>query len=371
MGKLVLFGCYGIPGWGGASTATYRLVETMRGHGLNAGHVNIIDEQDPDYFRYVFGENYGNPEGLDNVHNCHLTGPLNGPHPELTALLRNLSPDVMVAVGDIAARLMKRAHPEIKLVFLGGGGGQQVKQAILKGKITDLIEQERTIGHASSRPKILAAGENEAIATSDLIIAHSEMTVSLFRYFFPSYVRKLYPDVIWFAEWIYEEALTYSELARPFAQREIDVLFISNSWERKEKNYGLVKEIVSQLGGSEIHIVGEVVDRIPSATYHGLLTRCDEVFRLMGNAKAVVCPSLFDTAPGILFEASAMGCNIVASKNCGNWRICNDALLVDPCAADTFVEKTALAISRKLQDNMRVFLQSNSYENLVETLSVL
>lgn len=371
MGKLILFGCYQVPGYGGASTVTYQLFDSMRRHGLNVAHVNIIDEEDSDYLKYVFGKDYGNPKGLDNVHNCHLIAPLDAPHPELTALLRNLSPDVMVAVGDIAARLMKRARPEIKLVFLGGGGGQQVKQALLKGKITDLIEQQRIIGHAPGRPKILAAGENEAVATSDLIIAHSEMTVSLFRYFFPSYVRKLYPDVIWFAEWIYEEALTYSDLAKPFPERDIDVLFISNSWERKEKNYGLVKELASQLRGSEIHIVGEVVDRIPSATYHGLLTRREEVFRLMGKAKAVVCPSLFDTAPGILFEASAMGCNIVASKNCGNWRICNDALLVDPFAADTFVEKTALAISRKLQDNMRVFLQSNSYENLVETLSVL
>jgi hypothetical protein len=210
MGKFILFGCYEVPGWGGASTATYRLVETMRCHGLNVGYANIIDEQDLDYFKYVFGKDYGNPNGLDNVHNCDLTGPLNHPHPELTALLRDLSPDLMVGVGDIASRLMKRALPEKKLVFLGGAGGQQVKQAILEGKATDLVEQERIIGRAlgrdraPGRPRIVHSREEESVALSDLIIAHSEMTLFLFRYFFPSYVGKLYPDVIWFAEWIYQ-----------------------------------------------------------------------------------------------------------------------------------------------------------------------
>ena len=30
-----------------------------------------------------------------------------------------------------------------------------------------------------------------------------------------------------------------------------------------------------------------------------------------------------DAAPGILFEGAVMGCNLVASKNCGNWEVCH------------------------------------------------
>jgi len=51
------------------------------------------------------------------------------------------------------------------------------------------------------------------------------------------------------------------------------------------------------------------------------------VFRLMGNAKTIVSTSRYDAAPGILFEGSVMGCNLVASRNCGNWKICHTELL--------------------------------------------
>lgn len=376
MGKFILLGCYEVPGWGGASTATYRLFEIMRSHGLNVGYLNIIAEQDSAYFKYLFGKDYGNPRSLDNVHTCHLNAPLDHPHPELTAILRSLSPDLMVGVGDLASHLMKLALPETKLVFMTTGC-QQIQEAIRQGKVRDFIELERMIDRArvrdrpSTMPRILSTGEETSVALADLIIAHSEMTLFLFRNFFPSHVDKLYSDVIWKAEWIYQEALTYSHLGRPFAERDIDALFVSNSWERKEKNYELVKELVPLLGGLEIHIVGEARERIPHATHHGLIRNREEMFRLMGRAKAVVSPSLFDAAPGILFEASAMGCNIVASKNCGNWRICHDALLVDPFAADGFAEKIALGKLSTMPDNMGRFLRAKSYDNLVETLAVI
>jgi len=84
----------------------------------------------------------------------------------------------------------------------------------------------------------------------------------------------------------------------------------------------------------------------------------------------VVSPSSFDAAPGILFEASAMGCNVVASKNCGNWMLCNTALLVNRYDAKSFVSKIELSLSQKYPDNFDYFAALQSYQNLVETILV-
>jgi len=97
----------------------------------------------------------------------------------------------------------------------------------------------------------------------------------------------------------------------------------------------------------------------------------EAMLSLMGNARTVVCPSRIDAAPGILFEASALGCNVVASRNCGNWELCHPELLVESYGRAEFVAKCGYAITRKLADRMDRFLQPGSYADLVDTLMVL
>jgi hypothetical protein len=81
-----------------------------------------------------------------------------------------------------------------------------------------------------------------------------------------------------------------------------------------------------------------------------------------------VCPSSFDAAPGILFEASVMGCNVVTSKNCGNWELCNDRLLVSEYTADAFAEAIRHAHTAKFADHMARFLDRSSYRSLKDVL---
>lgn len=370
MGRKILLGCFEIPGWGGASTSAYKLFELMRDSGLEVHYVNLISEEDRDYYRYTFGGSLGNPRQLTAVHNCFLKGPVYSPHPELVTLIQDLAPDLLLGVGFIAALLMKRAAPETKLIFLTSGC-QQMKDAIIRGKVHDFLSQEKIIERAVARPGISSLEEREAIAGAELIVCHSDMTHLLHRYFFPSYTGKIHSEVIWFGEWIYQDALSYATAQRPFEQREIDLLFVASSWSRPEKNFVMVEEIVSRARNCTIHIVGEVERKLPRATHHGLVARREELFSIMGNAKTVVCPSVFDAAPGILFEASAMGCNLIASRNCGNWQLCHEELLVDPFSAAQFLQKIMRSLSRKYEDNIQLFLGSGSYQNLVETLSVI
>jgi glycosyltransferase involved in cell wall biosynthesis len=369
MGRKILLGCFEVPGWGGASTSAYKLFEFMRDSGLEVHYINLISEEDSDYYHYTFGGSLGNPRRLAAVHNCFLAGPVYSPHPELVTLIRDLAPDLLLGVGFIAALLMKRAAPETNLIFLTSGC-QQMKNAIIRGKVSDFLSQEKVMECAVLPPSISSLEEREAVAGADLIVCHSDMTHRLHRYFFPSYAGKIHPEVIWFGEWIYEDALSYAAGQKPFAQRGIDVLFVASSWSRSEKNFPLVEEITSRARHCSVHIVGEVERQVPGATHHGLVADREELFSLMGNAKAVVCPSTFDAAPGILFEASAMGCNIVASRNCGNWRLCHKELLVEPFSVAQFLQKIGYALSRKYEDNMQLFLRADSYRNLLETLAV-
>jgi hypothetical protein len=110
---------------------------------------------------------------------------------------------------------------------------------------------------------------------------------------------------------------------------------------------------------------------LPSAIHHELIAGREDLFRLMGRAKTVVCPSLCDAAPGILFEGSALGCNIVTSRNTGNWRLCHDELLAEPYTASEFVSKIGRSLSKKFEDHMDYFLQANSYQKLIDVLSVV
>jgi len=366
MSKKILLGCFEVPGWGGASTSSYKLFELMLGDGIDVTLLNIIAENDAHHFRYLFGEKIGNPKDLDEVYNCFLEGPTYHPHPELEKLINKIEPDIIVGIGLIAALLMRREASDRKLIYVTTGC-DQMDGYIKRKEWMDFISLYDYLQTPKNHLGAISHIEKEAVATADYIISHSDINLFLYKY---ELVGKIYPEIIWFAEWIYKDALDYSGLRKPFHERDIDVIFVASSWGRPEKNYNFVKKIASQCKDLNIHVVGETEKKLPHAEYHGLVTGREELFALMGRSKAIICPSLFDAAPGILFEASAMGCNIIASKNCGNWQICNEALLVDPFNLNNFLEKISLSLSKKYEDNIDYFMKTKSYKNLIETISV-
>ena len=64
----------------------------------------------------------------------------------------------------------------------------------------------------------------------------------------------------------------------------------------------------------------------------------------MADARIVVLASRVDSAPGALYEALSMGCNVVASRNCGNWEACDPDLVVERYDIDGFTDKVRLAL---------------------------
>jgi len=368
MSRRLLIACYETPGYGGASTSTYNLFERMQADGSQVCYLNLIDEPIQAFLRSTFGAAFDNPRGLDRVHTHLLEGRFHDPQPALAAKIRGIAPDVILANGYIAALAVKAAARETPLIFFTTGCNQIGRYLQLYGDGQRASEALR----GADGPYLFDVHERRAVECADLILANSTLVQELYETFYPSALGKLYPDVIWKAEWICGEAARHAALARPFGDRDIDVLFVASSWDRPEKNFALAGRIIESCPDVKCHIVGKLPRPVPPAIAHGLVPSRAELFALMGRAKAVVSPSLWDAAPGILFEAAALGCNIVASRNCGNWRICHDELLVEPYALETFVDRVRLACGkRQYIANIDGFLQSQAYTTLVDIVEVL
>lgn len=341
--RRILVACFETPGYGGASTATYALFERMQRDGLDVTYLNLVDAASEKFLRDTFGANYDNPRRLRNVRTHTLAGAFHQPQPKLAHLLGEIAPDVVVAVGFIAALAVKQAAPTTHTIFFTAGCDQVDRYLRLFGDATGVCDAMRT---GAEPPLLFHEWERRAVELADLILVHSPLVRDLCSGFYPYQAGKLYPDVISMAEWIRAEPLQHASLALPFDARDIDLLFVASRWDRYEKNFPFVRGVIEACRELRVHIVGLAAPPVGNSVRHGLITSRAELFALMGRSKAVVCPSLFDAAPGVLFEAEVMGCNVVASKNCGNWALCAPELLVEPATLAEFVRAARVSVTR-------------------------
>lgn len=367
MSKRILFACYEVPRRGGASTILYLLFERMQRAGFEVTYVNLVEDMDAVFFRYLFGNDFDNPQSLANVHTCILENPLWRAHANLTALIHSLAPDLLVGFGFIAARLLELAAPDRPVVFMSAGV-RHLQYLLEAGVVKDFMAFQARAWRGVTFPVSARDRERLAATAAALIIVHSPLAKFAFEHLFPAQRGKIYSNIISVADLIYAEAEAFHAWKRPFAQRDIDLIFVASSWNRPEKNYRLVRQLISRCAGLSIHVVGDIARPHPAAHYHGAITQRHDLYALLGRSKTLVCPSLVDAAPGILFEASAMGCNVIASPNCGNWQLCHEQLLAEDCSPGAFLRKIPLSLTRLYQDNPQHF--RGGYADLVETLEV-
>jgi hypothetical protein len=102
------FGCYEIPGYGGANTASYQLFHLMQQDGCDVP-VESHRRAGRRLLQFVWPQ-LRQPRSLTHAYNCLCK--VLWPHPGGRA--REMAPDVIVAVDFIAALLMKRAAPKTR-----------------------------------------------------------------------------------------------------------------------------------------------------------------------------------------------------------------------------------------------------------------
>lgn len=357
----VLLACFEPPGYGGASTSGYQLYRRLR-ECLDARYLNLVSADDLARFQRDLGEDVLNPEALPGVDTFALGQATFKPQPGLAEAIAAHVPVLVLAIGYIAAHVVRQARPDLPMIVLATGC-QQVKDALAAGA-ADV--QTLLAGDAA-----LPAGndiEPRALAGADLVVAHSDLVHRLYRRCFPALGDRLHPEVLWFHDWIHGAALRHRALARPFAARDIDLLFVASDWARVEKNYPLLADIVARLAGRAIHVVGAVPRTLPGVVHHGLLAHA-QTLALMGRARVLACPSSFDAAPGILFEGAAMGCNLVASANCGNVQLCPPMLQVRRYHADGFVDAILPALARPWPARTAAFDEAAGFDRLLSLLT--
>lgn len=364
----VLFTSLSVPGMGGSSTAAYDLFTRMGGDWGTVHFLNLVEQHRVAFVECHYGPAAGNPRALPNVHTHRLPRNFYAPQPELSALVDALDPDVIIGVGWIAAGALLRAAPGRRTALLTGSC-RSAQDYVTTGRAKDVVSLIDMLGASRDMPLRVAEGERDVYQACSLVLTHSAQTLGLVERFFPRALGKIYPEVFWFAEWICDGARAWTHHARSFDERDIDVLFIATTWSRREKNYPLMTALARCFRRAAVHVVGEASGLPRSVTYHGFVAERERLFELLGRTRCVVCPSLMDAAPGVLFEAAVLGCNVVASRNCGNWELCHPDLLADPFELGRFVDCIGRAVKRKYQDQLDRFLAPSSYDSFVRTIS--
>src|ERR1700675_3683163 len=98
MSKKTLLASCDIPGYGGDAGSGYRLFEKMQADGVDAAYVNLVESQDVDFFKFVFGEEFGNPKSLERLTNIIVDEPGIASGPGFRLPTDRVAPAVMVAI---------------------------------------------------------------------------------------------------------------------------------------------------------------------------------------------------------------------------------------------------------------------------------
>jgi hypothetical protein len=361
----LLIACDDVPNYGGANTTFYILFEALQEAGWNVHYVNIIGGDRLKFYRKTFGNGLGNPKKLPNVHNL-LAG--NGDSScSLRELIDALKPDLMIGKKSTAAYHLKSQRPDLETWYITSSC-YQIKKGISKGLLSSEQEAiERARFYDDPLP-LSYTTEIRAMDIVDKVICHTKSTRFWFSYFYPEHKHKISEKILWSAPLVHKKLHQQNSKLKEFENRPIDVLFVANRWSRAEKNYEMVKQIINECKELNFHVVGECEEEIDGAVYHQFMIR-DEVIKLMNKTKTVVSTSAYDPAPNILFEASLMGCNVIASKNCGNWELCHPKLLVEPYCLENFIKKINLSLIERFQDNMGYFLQDDPVSLITELIN--
>ncbi len=355
----ILLGCFEPPAFGGASTSGYQLFRELSST-FSADYLNFVPRRDVAKLEKRLGSDLFNPENLHGVSRFILDNPTYQHQPGLTERVSELAPSLLVGIGYIAAFVLKQARPDLPMILLTTGC-QQVKDALGTGEL-DTVQQLLSGEHEI---RIVNDIEQRAVEISDVVVTHSELIHRLYELYFPRHNSKILKRVHWFYDWIYCAASRSRDDMREFEFRDIDILFIASDWGRVEKNYPLVKSLSTVFRQRAIHVVGQTDETIPGAVHHGLVPN-RVVMGLLGRSKVLVCPSRFDAAPGILFEGAALGCNLVASVNCGNHHICHPSLLAESLDAESFARCIDRALKAPFQANRSYFASGNCMQHLCE-----
>jgi hypothetical protein len=354
-----------VPAWGNANPWAYSLHELLGEGALDAALVHLITEADVAFFGYVFGRDFDNPQRLAGVHRCVIDEPLVQRQAALADLIDAFAPELLVGWGMTATRLLSHAAPTLPLVFMATRC-DALERLIDSGAARDFLGFRAGVERGIAYPLAADDPELDAVVRCDLIVLPSALARFTYEHLYFAHVGKMYERPLAAAALVAREAERYASQRRPLAQRDVDVLFVADRWDVAARNLRLAATLNGALPTCAVHLVGECEHPF-SAHAHGVLSR-PPLYELLGRCKVTVFPGLADAAPAGMLEAFAMGCNVVASPDCGWSELCHADLIAPSPTAAAFRERIELARTAAFADQRDGL--SGDVAELIETLEV-
>ena len=199
--------------------------------------------------------------------------------------------------------------------------------------------------------------EIQSLELAKRVIFNSELTCTLFQTFYKDKIK----DFSIVNTSLFQNIVSLSK--ENLCSRTYDLFFICSDFNRKIKNCKFVKKLFQQ---KEFKSLKKLV------IGHGSLFDTDIpnivilppqpnhlISSFMKQCKVLVFPSLFDSSPNTVYEALESGCNVVISKNIGNWR----KFHVDSVCNDVYDEKEwILKIEKNLKQKVNHDIEFQSFD---------
>lgn len=337
------------PYLGGSSTLLYMLFETLQKKLPNAECWNIVTPHVWEVGKRHYGPHWPNPRGLRNVRTFLLDG--NKGKRAIRFALQANPVAAVISKSRKTTVLLKHLVPSVPVWHMTSTSSI-VKNAVAGGRFTSMEQVIRRL-RTNRFPTLQCADERQAVQLANRILVHSKNMRFWYHTFYPLIRDKIEEEIFWDYPLV-KRQFHDVKVKIAWKERPIDLLFVATDWRRGEKNFPLLRQICKSLERKKIMTVGFTPERLPSSVIAFDTMSQDDVVQAMVQAKVVVCPSRYDEAPNVLFEAAIAGANIVCSKNCGNYEI-TDSKLVAKLEIKDFVRKINLALQGYRSPNTKPF----------------
>lgn len=352
--KKIIFVRNSFPYRGGSSTILYTLFQSMQKYLPTAEFWILLTKRVKEIGIKHYGPYWANPKGLRNVKTFLIDS--NIEKKRLKDALEKTKPGVILSKSRLSTQLIKKLKPDIKLWHLTSTCSA-VKNAIDRGYLSSMQDAIKRL----KDNKIISSycsEEYAAVRYADCILFHTDTMKVWYYNFYPEFTEKMEDEVFWDYTILQKHIKSCNVPANNWNSRPVDLIFVASNWSRTEKNFILMKKICQHFKNKKIIVIGFLPEKLPDGVITFSNMTHDDVIQAMQKSKVVVSPSRYDEAPNILFEGAIAGCNIVCSKNCGNYRITPEDFVADLNVPD-FINKIKKAFIRKKELNEKYFLKSD------------
>ena len=214
--------------------------------------------------------------------------------------------------------------------------------------------------------------ERKSIQICDEILTNSNSNKEVLLHYYKDHKKKFHNISINTSNLRFD----YPNISQQdFDKRDIDIIYAVSNHTRVAKGSAIMNKIITNnnidkltkvIIGNKIKEVFNV-NQIKNCSFFSHLSQ-SELFSYLKRSKIVIIPSTGDASPNILYEGLHFGCNVLLTKNCGNYELFPDiSVLEDVDNIDLFIKHIYLLKEHPINYNIQN--DRKKFNNYLEILS--